>query len=56
MSSLRDEELLIEKLNEVMAAWRDHFDTIDEAANELLEGYSGEYSDNDESELNFEDD
>lgn len=56
MSSLQHEEALIEELNEVMADWRDHYETLEEAANELLEGYFAEYSDNDESELDFDED
>lgn len=56
MGSIQHEEALIEALNEVMADWRDHYETLDEAADELLEGYSSEYSDDDGGELNFEDD
>ncbi len=56
MSNLDHEAGLIEALNEVMADWRDHYETLEEAAEELLEGYLSEYSDNDESELDFDED
>lgn len=54
MSNLDHEAGLIEALNAVMDDWREHYDTLEEAAAELLEGYSNEYSDNDEAELDFD--
>ena len=63
-SSIDYEAQLIEELNEVLVHWREEYDTLEEAAVELLgihpadyPGYSSYVDDGElQGELNFEDD